>query len=288
MAVGHVIPKSSQHEMVNPIFGDFISGAGETYAANGYDMVLSMVEDGDQARVYRELKAKGSVDGLILHGPAAREPRIGLLRELNIPFCVHGRASDETGPYSWVDVNNRSAFERATELLADLGHRRIALLNGLEIMDFAKRRRAGFEAAMHARELSIEPSLMRSEEMTEEYGYASAKEMLAQDNPPTAFVVSSMISAIGVRRAVEEIGLTLGGDVSVITHDDDLSYLRNGGEVPLFTATRSSVREAGRIAAQLLLNQIARPGDGLPTRLLEAPLVHGRSTGPAPIAHAAQ
>ncbi|MEM1374449.1 MAG: substrate-binding domain-containing protein [Pseudomonadota bacterium] len=286
MAVGHVIPTSTRHEMVNPIFGDFISGAGETYARNGYDMVLSMVEDGDQARVYRELKAKGTVDGLILHGPATAEPRIGLLRELGLPFCVHGRSTDERAPYSWVDVNNKSAFERATELLADLGHRRIALLNGLEAMDFARRRRAGFEAAMSARALPTLAELMRSQEMTETYGFESASEMLALPDPPTAFLVSSMIVAIGVRRAVEELGLSLGTDVSVITHDDDLSYLRNGGEVPLFTATRSSVREAGRIAAQLLLDQIASPGGPLRTRLLEAPLVHGTSTGPAPRATA--
>ena len=33
MAIGHVIPVSSKHEIVNPIFADFIAGAGETYSA---------------------------------------------------------------------------------------------------------------------------------------------------------------------------------------------------------------------------------------------------------------
>jgi len=289
LAVGHVIPTSTRHEMVNPIFGDFISGAGETYAAHGYDMVLSMVDDSDQPRVYRELKAKGTVDGLIIHGPSVADERIALLRELGLPFLVHGRASNEAGPYSWLDVNNTSAFERATELLIDLGHRRIALLNGLESMDFALRRRSGFEQAMHGRGLVADPTLMRSQEMTETYGYETARTMLTSQAPPTAFLVSSMIVAIGVRRALEEMGLEMGRDVSLITHDDDLSYLRNGGEVPLFTATRSSVREAGRMAAQMLLDQIASPDKALPTRLLEAPLMHGRSTGPCPtIPQAAQ
>ncbi|MEM9349019.1 MAG: substrate-binding domain-containing protein [Pseudomonadota bacterium] len=292
MAVGHVIPTSTRHEMVNPIFGDFISGAGETYAANGYDMVLSMVDDGDQPRVYRELKAKGTVDGLIIHGPAVDDPRISLLRDLGLPFLVHGRASQEAGPYSWLDVNNTSAFSRATELLIDLGHERIAFLNGLETMDFAKRRRMGFEKAMTARGMETVPDLMRSKEMTETYGYEHAKEMLSTESPPTAFLVSSMIVAMGVRRALEESGLALGRDVSLITHDDDLSYLSNGGEVPLFTATRSSVREAGRLAAKMLLDQIAAPHAPLPTRLLEAPLMHGGSTGPrndrGPLTHAAQ
>jgi LacI family transcriptional regulator len=87
---------------------------------------------------------------------------------------------------------------------------------------------------------------------------------------------------LGVRRAVEEMGLTLARDVSLITFDDDLSYLRNGDALPIFTATRSSVREAGRRCAEMLLAKIADP-DAEPThQLLEAELMVGRSTGPAP------
>ncbi|MEM6897835.1 MAG: substrate-binding domain-containing protein, partial [Pseudomonadota bacterium] len=198
------------------------------------------------------------------------------------------RASEVSEAYSWLDVNNTSAFERATELLLDLGHRRIAFLNGLEGMDFARRRRKGFERAVGARGIAIDTALMRSEEMTETYGYAEAHAMLTGAHPPTAFLVSSMIIALGVRRALEELGLVIGRDVSVITHDDDLSYLRNGGEVPLFTATRSSVRDAGRMAAQMLLEQIAAPDAALPTRLLEAPLLLGATTGPVPQTQAAQ
>ena len=67
MAVGHVIPIATRHEMVNPIFADFIAGAGETYSKAGYDMVLSVVPDDDEARVYRDLKSRGTVDGVIVH-----------------------------------------------------------------------------------------------------------------------------------------------------------------------------------------------------------------------------
>jgi LacI family transcriptional regulator len=61
-----------------------------------------------------------------------------------------------------------------------------------------------------------------------------------------------------------------------------LSYLKNGADVPIFTATRSSVREAGRLAAEMLLAQIANPDLGPQSRLLEAELIIGQSTGPAP------
>ena len=65
-----------------------------------------------------------------------------------------------------------------------------------------------------------------------------------------------------------------------LIHDDDLSYMKNGEDVPIFTATRSSVREAGRLTAEMLLGLIAHPEDTPQQRLLEAELIIGQSTGP--------
>jgi LacI family transcriptional regulator len=91
-------------------------------------------------------------------------------------------------------VNNRRAFQRATEFLLDLGHRRIALVNGLEFMDFAVRRRTGYLDALAARGLAADPALMPADEMTEVSGHRAASRMLALPDPPTAFLASSMIS----------------------------------------------------------------------------------------------
>lgn len=282
MTIGHVIPSSTQHEMVNPIFGDFVAGAAEIYAERGYDMLFSQVADGDEQRAYEDLKRKGVVDGVIVQGPKIDDVRISILNEIGLPFVVHGRSSGTDENYSWIDVNNRRSFQRATEFLFDLGHKRIALINGLEEMDFAQRRRDGFFAAHTERGLEPDAALMRSAEMTEVYGHHETKAMLELDNPPTAILASSMISAIGVRRAIEEAGLTIGKDISVITHDDDLSYLKNGQDVPIFTATRSSVRAAGRTLADMLLRRIETPTAPPEHHMLEAELVVGRSTGPAP------
>jgi LacI family transcriptional regulator len=282
MAIGHVIPVATRHEIVNPVFADFIAGAGESYSRAGFDMVLSVVPDADEDRTYRSLQSRGAVDGVIVHAPRLNDSRIQMLTGMGLPFVVHGRASGTEVPYSWLDVNNRRAFQRATEFLLDLGHRRIALINGLEFMDFAIRRRTGFCDALTARGLIPDPALMSSDEMTESLGFRAAMRMLNQPDRPTAFLVSSMISAIGVRRAIELGGLKLGRDVSVVIHDDELSYLRNGDDVPIFTATRSSVREAGRLAAEMLLSIIANPDQPPIHRLLEAELIIGQSTGPAP------
>ena len=124
---------------------------------------------------------------------------------------------------------------------------------------------------------------MRSDEMTEVFGYRSAREMMTWEAAPTAYLVSSIICAFGVRRAIEEAGLKLGRDISVITFDDDLSLseklaktFRYSLQPGLRCATPAVMTEA------LLLRLIENPGSSPLNVLLEAELMVGTSTGPAP------
>lgn len=280
--IGHVLPLNGEHQMVNPVFGDFIAGAGEVYANSGYDMLLSVVDEQAEDKAYRDIAGKRSVDGFIIHSPKIGDTRLQLLTELGLPFVVHGRFSDSISEYCYTDINNRRAFARATEFLLDLGHTRIALLNGWESFDFAARRRAGYEEAMDARGFDADPALMSHGEMTETLGHTEALRMLAQPNPPTAFLVSSIMIAIGVRRALDDLGLTIGRDVSVVAHDDVISYLDNGNALPVFTATRSSIKAAGARCAEMLIARINAPDAPVTTELWEAELTLGQSTGRVP------
>lgn len=278
-AIGHVIPINST-EVFNPIFAEFIAGASQTYSKMGYELLLTMAEEGTEDSVYRQIAARKSVDGIIVHGPRINDPRIPLLQELNLPFVIHGRDTSNDTEYAWIDINNRRAFFQATKLLIDLGHTDIALINGEETQTFAARRRSGYLDALQQAELDSNAQLMFEGDLTEANGYTAATELLARTQKPTAFLVSSYMGALGVRRAIHNANLTMGDDVSVIIHDDDLSYFHNSGDVPQFTATRSSVKDAGKLAAEMLLAVIDNPSLPLPTRLLEANLIIGQSTGP--------
>ncbi len=140
----------------------------------------------------------------------------------------------------------------------------------------------GFNEAFEGRGLCADAHLQSAGEMTESFGYHRAKELLARTDSPTAIFVSSILLAIGVQRAIGEAGLRMGKDISVVTHDDALSYLRNGDELPLFTATRSSVREAGMRCAEMLIERVKNPENALVQELWEAELILGQSTGRAP------
>ncbi len=279
--IGFVLPLSSQHEILNPIFGDFLAGAAQTYKQEGYDTNLALTDNETQAETYRDMHAKGSVDGVIVQAPRENDERVAILKELGLPFVVHGRATG-SNDYHYVDVNNTHAFINATNFLLDLGHKRIALINGNEELDFAIRRNHGYTQALKDRDIDIDHSIMFNSEMTEHFGYETTLKLLALENPPTAAVVSSYALAIGVRRALGESGLRIGKDFSVVIHDDDLSYLRNGEAQPVFTATRSSIRHAGQLCAKVLLDVIKNPSQPPQQVILEAQLIVGSSTGPAP------
>ncbi len=281
--IGHIVPLA-EHRMMNPHFTDFISGAGETYASHDYEMLIKVIPAADEARAYSELAARKRVDGVVVHGPLSEDPRIELLQRLGIPFVVHGRSDGEKHDYAWLDVNNRSAFRRATRLLIDLGHERIALLNGLEAMNFAKRRREGYEAAMRDAGLQIDKRLIASADMVEPYGHDTADRLLKSEDPPTAFIASSILVALGIARAINKAGLRIGQDVSVIAFDDCLSFLQPEGpsaQPPYFTSMQSSIRDAGKRVAQMLIDQINNRDEPFAQELWEAQLVLGSTTGPA-------
>jgi len=281
MAIAHIIPVFSKNDVVNPIFSEFVAGASQTYTEHGYELILTVADQKDEEKIYRSLAAKRAVDGFFVHSPLSIEPRLELLTDIGLPFVVHGRVSETTLPYSWIDMNNNSAFKQATELLLDMGHQRIGLINGPETLNFGELRRQGYETALLARGIELDSSLVYSAALPEQLGFNATKELLASANPPSAIIASSYIVALGVRRAISLAGLKIKKDVSVVIHDDVLSYFDNGGSEPQFTATRSSVREAGVRGAQMLLDIIDEPDRAPLTQLLEAQLIIGASTGPA-------
>jgi LacI family transcriptional regulator len=279
-AVGHVLPVEGTL-MIDPLFTECIAGAGEVYGRLGYDIVMSVAGPESEEAIYRRYARNSTVDGVVLHGPQRDDWRVPLLAELGLPFIVHGRLGDTETDYAWLDIDNRSAFEQAARLLTDLGHRRVALINGLEAMTFAAHRRDGYEAALQARGLSPDPALMSSSLMTEENGYRTMSALLDLADRPTAVICSSMLSASGAIRAIQQAGLAIGREVSLIAHDDGLPFLKAEGLSPPLTTTRSSIRAAGARLAELLLHMIAAPDADLPHELWQAELIVRGSTGPA-------
>ncbi|MFD0915182.1 substrate-binding domain-containing protein [Pseudahrensia aquimaris] len=284
--IGHVIPLSD-HTMINPHFSDFIAGAGEAYARLGYDMLLRVVAQRDEHEVYRDFANRRRVDAVVVHGPLRGDGRIDLLQQLELPFLVHGRDGRDEASYSWLDVDNAGSFRDATTFLIERGHHDIALVNGLETMNFAHQRMQGYRAALQEGNIDPRRDLLHSADMVEPYGYHATHELLGLSKPPSAIIYSSILVAMGGARALSEIGCKIGSDIAVIIYDDALSFLASAGEetspnAPFFTSMRSSIRDAGRRAAEMLIKSIDHGSADHVHELWEPEFVLGASTGDAP------
>jgi LacI family transcriptional regulator len=279
-AIGHVFP-TDRTLMIDPLFSDFIAGAADVYAAHGFDVLLHAGGHEDELSVYRRYAQGGAVDAVVVLAPRLDDPRIKLLTELKLPFIVHGRFGDQETGYPWMDIDNRSAFKRATKLLTDLGHRRIGLINAQEDMTFAFHRRQGYEQALTSKGLQIDPQITSTGMMTEENGYRQTKRILQLPNRPTALLLGNLLLVSGAMRAIYELGMQIGKDVSLIAHDDGLPFLNADGLIPSLTTTRSSIRAAGSRVAELLLGIITDPEAEQPHELWSVDLIVRGSTGPA-------
>lgn len=280
-AIGYVFPTDGSLEL-DPVFSVVLSGASEVYGAKGFDIILKLAGPEDEAAVYSRFAQSGVVDGFVLSAPGFDDWRLDHLIRLKVPFIVHGRVGYRENDYAWLDIDNHGAFRQATKLLTDFGHSRIALMNGIEISNFAAMRRAGYEEAMSARGLPLIPHLMSSDPMTEEVGYRRLRGYLESETPPTAVLCSNMLMASGAMRAIHQAGLQIGTDISLIVHDDGLPFLNAESLTPPLTTTRSSIRQAGHRLAELLLGMIADRDAPLPHELWSVDLVVRGSTGPAP------
>lgn len=210
------------------------------------------------------------------------DARIAMMQSLSLPFLVHGRSIGVEEDYPFLDVDNEAAFRDATQLLLQLGHKRIGLLNGPEGYDFTFRRCLGVEKALTANGLTLRPEHTRHSSMTDEEGYLGMEALLSQPERPTAIVCASTALALGVIRSLNQRGLKPGKDISLIAHDDVLPLLKpDNFSVPL-TTTRSSLRAAGVRVGQRLINRIKLNQTEPHQELWKAELVVRASTGPAP------
>jgi LacI family transcriptional regulator len=278
--LGVVFPRE-RNMLGDLIFTEFLGACVEKAAELGYDITLGMASGSlSEEQVYRRAVRSARVDAMILSSPLIEDPRIDLLRGLKMPFLLHGRTKS-ISPYPFLDIDNEGAFHKATRLLCDLGHRRIALIDGDLDYNFAIDRRNGYLRALSDNGIAPDPLLVCGGMMHEAHGYHEAARMLAEPaNTPTAFLCSSLAQASGVQRAVREKGLRIGPDISLIAHDDRLHEFRAESFDPPLTATQSSIGEAGSRVVELLIAHLRDPAAAVPAELWPVDLVVRASTAP--------
>lgn len=241
------------------LFFEIVAGLSAEFSRRGMQFVLHVAEeDEDIIAVYQKLVGNGSLDGFVLTKPMIDDVRIAYLNSRKVPFVVHGRMPGNVH-YPHFDIDNHGVLTDAMERFTALGHRRIALINGVAHFTYALARFAGYRDGLAKAGIAYDETLVRHGLMNEELGYQSALEMIqGQPVPPTAIFCSNVLIAAGVYRALQTLGLSIPGDVSVIAHDDALPNTDPSAFDPPLSVTFSPLSASWAPLAAHLSGAIAR------------------------------
>jgi DNA-binding LacI/PurR family transcriptional regulator len=264
-------------DLRNAFFADVVEALDAAAAAAGFSLILN-TGGRSPARERTALRNLLSFRpaGLVLLSPVLPASAIEEAAAQS-PVVLVSRAS-RLSTVDTVNDDGESGAALAVEHLAGLGHRDIAHLDGGVAAGAAARRR-GYLAAMRVH--GLEPLVVRSEH-TDAAGEKAVRELLALGREmPTALLAGNDFNAIGAISGLEEAGLRVPEDVSVVGYDNSsLAALRH---LSLTTIDQPRT-EMGRLAVDALLERVRGERDR-PVRHLLCPSLVVRSTTAAPRRH---
>jgi LacI family transcriptional regulator len=240
--------------VANPFYNEVMQGVEDAASEIDHLVVLcntagSRTREDRQLRLLEEQRVAG-----VLMTPAGRAPSKlhDEIRARGTPIVLLDRRSSRRDQCS-VAVDNVAGGQLAGRHLVELGHTRLALMNGPhEITQYAERR-TGFLAALDEAGLKLDTACdIEMDAITLGAGEAGARKLLAERNPPTAIFCADDLFALGAEHAILATGRRVPEDVAVAGYDD--MQFAAMAFVPL-TTIRQPAYDLGYRSADLLLEE---------------------------------
>lgn len=237
---------------IEPFSAELLKGAARALQQSEYELVVysgGMRGQGGWERRYLSRVGGTLTDGIILVTPTVVEV------DADCPIVA---VDPNVGPshLATVDSQNYEGAVTAVEHLIGLGHRRIGFLAGRPDLESARRREAGYRAALVAAGLEVDEALIQAGAFTEEAAVEPARRLLTMVDRPTAVFASNDLSAKQVIAQALELGLRVPDDVSVIGFDNiPESALTD----PPLTTIDQSIQAMGVAAVSMLIDLIEHP-----------------------------
>ena len=173
---------------------------------------------------------------------------------------------DSSGRHPSIVPAERRGGELATEALIAVGHRRIAFISGEPWMEASDQRMEGYERALRAARIPVDPSLIVEGNFLPSGGRDATLKLMAEDQRPDAIFCANDLTAIGCYEALKELGERPGETVAVMGYDDQevAQHLS-----PALSTVLLPHREMGQRCVEFLVEESAE----VVSERMECPLV---------------
>ena len=267
-----------------------LQGIRSVFGKGGYRLLIAGPPSSDrdvielsEVEFLRELGTSRDVAGAIVWDTG--NPRsVAVYRDLvdaKVPLVFIDREPPFNVNADVVSCNNRWAARNAVQHLLDLGHRRISIVIGSDRASSVRDRIEGYRRALEECGVTPSPVLDIPCDGVND-SMAEAERFLTQtlesaDAPSALFAVNDRIAML-LSEAAKNLRIPVPERLSILGFDWLLRGTPAAGQI---TTVSQPFEEIGRVAAQRLLDRIARNDSEIAREiLLSAPLIVGASTGP--------
>lgn len=253
-------------DIENPFFSLAVRGISDAARAAGFNVILANSSEQIEAEkaAVRLLIGK-RVDGLIVTPSESRD--VSHLRDIQHsgrPLALLDRALPDLD-VDTVTVDDRDVAMRATRILADAGHRKIAYVTAVDAegheyrnldqiyTSSVRERIEGFLTACRETGIEQPERYVKLGAMSPEETRKLATALLAGPDRPTAILASDSLIALEIFKVIRELGLRVPDDISLITfHDADWTSVTS----PPITVVDQPVYALGKSVAELLIRRL--------------------------------
>jgi len=244
LTIGILVPElgDGYHTQVMGGIGDHLMEAGYFYFTAHHRHRENLVEEYGEMLLRRGAEALIAIDTALVHSYSV--PVVAVAGHRTVEGITN------------IVLDHRFAAELALAHLHSLGHRRIAFIRGQTFSSDSDERWKNLVQVANEIGVPIDPQLtvqLDKDVSSPELGYPAMQRLLATRERFTALVSFNDMAAIGAMRALEDFGLQVPDDVSVIGFDD---ITVSAFSRPRLTTIRQPMANMGRIAAQCALNQL--------------------------------
>jgi len=247
--IGLIIPHDAAYVFSNPFYTEVMRGVSTQIDRQGYYLVLCYAHEVNYLDIYRQKR----VEGFVLLSPGSFHKNIiASLNAEQVPFVSTAKISDE--PHmTYVDVDNFYGATLVMEHLVSLGHRKIAYI-GKPTLQSSQDRLNGYRAVMQKYGYACDDCwTMITDTSSVQTGHDYTVRLLNGERAPTAIFLANDVMAFGAMKAIQECGLRVPEDVSIVGFDDIplACYV-----TPPLTTVRQPAYEKGVEAARLLIHSL--------------------------------
>jgi len=270
--IGVIVP-----EFASTYFPQTILGMQEIAKQAGYRVLIMQSNESYEEEVANtKVMIANQVDGVLvsLTKETLNFDHLKVFQRKGIPLVFFNRVCDEIEVPKVIVDDYNGAFQ-ATEHLIQIGKRRIAHLAGPQSLLISRKRLNGYLDALRRYNLPIIDELIIPYDLTLEKVVIYVNHLLNLTEPPDSLFCINDPTAIKAIQVIKQKGLVIPAQIAVVGFSND--YASDLIE-PSLTTVAQPIRDIGRAAALLLLDQIENGMDKPIIRQLNTELIVRRST----------